>query len=170
VIQSNIMDAYTLASWKDFFIATSGASAAFAGLLFVGLSINLARIIALPGIADRAGGTLILLGGVLIASVLGLVPQPSSAFGIELLCVGSIVWIVATTLDAQAIRHRYYDTTYHGFQRVLFSQLATLPLIIGAALFLMHTGGGLYWMIPALIVPLLVSMFNAWVLLVEILR
>jgi hypothetical protein len=34
----------------------------------------------------------------------------------------------------------------------------------------MHTGGGLYWMIPALIVPLLVSMFNAWVLLVEILR
>jgi len=170
VIQSNIMDAYTLASWKDFFIATSGASAAFAGLLFVGLSINLARIIALPGIADRAGGTLILLGGVLIASVLGLVPQPSSAFGIELLCVGSIVWIVATTLDAQAIRHHYYDTTYHGFQRVLFSQLATLPLIIGAALFLMHTGGGLYWMIPALIVPLLVSMFNAWVLLVEILR
>jgi modulator of FtsH protease len=164
------MDAYTLASWKDFFIATSGASAAFAGLLFVGLSINLARIIALPGIADRAGGTLILLGGVLIASVLGLVPQPSSAFGIELLCVGSIVWIVATTLDAQAIRHHYYDTTYHGFQRVLFSQLATLPLIIGAALFLMHTGGGLYWMIPALIVPLLVSMFNAWVLLVEILR
>jgi hypothetical protein len=164
------MDAYTLASWKDFFIATSGASAAFAGLLFVGLSINLARIIALPGIADRAGGTLILLGGVLISSVLGLVPQPSSAFGIELLCVGSIVWIVATTLDAQAIRHRYYDTAYHGFQRVVFSQFATLPLIIGAALFLMHTGGGLYWMIPALIVPLLVSMFNAWVLLVEILR
>jgi hypothetical protein len=164
------MDAYTLASWKDFFIATSGASAAFAGLLFVGLSINLARIIALPGIADRAGGTLILLGGVLIASVLGLVPQPSSAFGIELLCVGSIIWIVATTLDAQAIRHHYYDTAYHGFQRVVFSQFATLPLIIGAALFLMHTGGGLYWMIPALILPLLVSMFNAWVLLVEILR
>jgi hypothetical protein len=35
---------------------------------------------------------------------------------------------------------------------------------------LLHIGGGLYWMIPALIFPLLVSMFNAWVLLVEILR
>jgi hypothetical protein len=164
------MDAYTLASWKDFFIATSGASAAFAGLLFVGLSINLSRILALPGISGRAGGTLILLGNVLISSVLGLVPQSSSAFGIELLCVGGIAWIVATRLDAQSIRHRYYDTVYHGFQRVVFSQLATLPLIIGAVLFLLHTGGGLYWLIPALILPLLVSMFNAWVLLVEILR
>jgi hypothetical protein len=164
------MNAYTVAAWKDFFLAISGASAAFAGLLFVGLSINLTRIIALPGISGRAGGTLILLGSVLIASVLGLVPQSSSAFGIELLCVGVIVWIVATRLDMAAIRHRYYDTATHGFQRVAFSQLATLPLIIGAVLFLLHTGGGLYWLIPALVLPLLVSMFNAWVLLVEILR
>ncbi len=50
------------------------------------------------------------------------------------------------------------------------SQIAALPLVIGAAAFLLHEGGGLYWLAPGLILPLIASMINAWVLLVEILR
>ena len=61
------MEWYAVGEWKDFYVAVSGAAAAFAGLLFVGLSINLTRIISLPGISDRAGETLIFLGGVLVA-------------------------------------------------------------------------------------------------------
>ena len=81
------MESYAVAEWKDFYVAVSGAAAAFAGLLFVGLSINLTAIIKAPGISDRAGETLIFLGAVLVAALLGLVPQSSTAFGIELLCV-----------------------------------------------------------------------------------
>lgn len=66
------MDSYAIAAWKDFFVAVSGVAAAFAGLLFVGISINLARIIAVPGISGRAGETLIFLGAVLVSSLLGL--------------------------------------------------------------------------------------------------
>ncbi len=166
------MDSYAVAEWKDFYVAVSGAAAAFAGLLFVGLSINLTRILSAPGISDRAGETLIFLGSVLVAALLGLVPQSSQAFGIELLCVGCFVWCVATFLDVRALRRRLFDTAYHGYQRLAFTQLATLPLMIGAASFLLYGGGGggAYWLVPGLIFPLLVSMSNAWVLLVEIMR
>src|ERR1700733_1411644 len=87
IIHRSAMEWYAVGEWKDFYVAVSGAAAAFAGLLFVGLSINLTRIISLPGISDRAGETLIFLGAVLVAALLGLVPQASAAFGIELLCI-----------------------------------------------------------------------------------
>jgi hypothetical protein len=163
-------NSYSIAAWKDFFVAVGGASAALAGLLFVGLSINLELIVSTLGIADRAGETLIFLGGVLVSALLGLVPQPAAAFGFELLFVASLVWCVATHTYVRALRLRLYDTPYHGFLRVVFAQAATLPLVIGAASFLLRRGGGLYWLAPGLILPLVVSMFNAWVLLVEIMR
>jgi hypothetical protein len=164
------MNPYAIAEWKDFFVAVSGAAAAFAGLLFVGLSINLARIIALPGISGRAGETLILLGSALVSALLGLIPQSSTAFGWELFCVGSLVWIVVTNLHVQALRRLHYDTVSHGIERVIFAQAAALPLVIAAVLILLRRDAALYWLVPGLIFPLLVSMFNAWVLLVEIMR
>ncbi|MGC1684555.1 MAG: hypothetical protein WA734_02940 [Candidatus Acidiferrales bacterium] len=164
------MEPYAVAEWKDFYVAVSGAAAAFAGLLFVGLSINLTRIISLPGISDRAGETLIFLGAVLVAALLGLVPYASAAFGIELLCIFCFVWCVATYLDIRALRRRHYDTLFHGYQRFAFTQAATLPLMIVAVSFLFQGNREPYWLIPGLIFPLLVSMSNAWVLLVEIMR
>ncbi len=53
---------------------------------------------------------------------------------------------------------------------MIFAQSAMLPLLIGAMSLLLRRGGGLYWLAPGLIFSLLVSMFNAWILLVEILR
>ena len=47
--------------WENFNIAEVGASAALLGLLFVGVSINLARIISLPGLPNRALLALIIL-------------------------------------------------------------------------------------------------------------
>ena len=76
------MISYAIAQWKDFLIAVSSVAASFAGLLFVGVSINLTRILGTPGIPARAGETLIFLGGVLVAALLGLVPQPPLAFGL----------------------------------------------------------------------------------------
>jgi hypothetical protein len=41
---------------SDFLVASAGATAALAGLVFVALSINLAKILALEGVTERAGG------------------------------------------------------------------------------------------------------------------
>jgi len=43
-----------MTGWENFFIAEVGASAALAGLIFFGVSINLTGILSLPRLADRA--------------------------------------------------------------------------------------------------------------------
>jgi len=50
------------------------------------------------------------------------------------------------------------------------AQLATLPVIAAGASLLARGGGGLYWLVPALILLPGVGVIYAWVLLVEILR
>jgi hypothetical protein len=45
-----------------------------------------------------------------------------------------------------------------------------LPLMIGGVSLLFRAGGGLYWLVPGIVLCLLVAVLDAWVLLVEILR
>jgi hypothetical protein len=49
------------------------------------------------------------------------------------------------------------------------AQLATLPVLV-AGVSLLARSGGLYWLVPAIVLLLAVGVLNAWVLLVEILR
>ena len=52
-------------------------------------------------------------------------------------------------------------------------QLADLPgapLVTAGATLAAGAGGGLYWTVPALVAGFVGAVFNAWVLLVEILR
>jgi hypothetical protein len=62
--------------WHDFLLAAAGAAAVLAGLVFVGVSINLDTIMSNPGysLVDRALEALVLLVAVLIATILLLVP------------------------------------------------------------------------------------------------
>jgi hypothetical protein len=68
----------SILGWHDFFLATAGASAALLGLLFVGVSINLATIAAAERIDLRARARLAFanLLYVLGISLLMLIPDP----------------------------------------------------------------------------------------------
>jgi hypothetical protein len=85
--QSDI-NSYTVAVWKEFCVAVSGASASFAGLLFVGLSINLTRFIDTPGIPKRAEETLIFPCTVLVSALLWPIQHSLVPYGFALLTVG----------------------------------------------------------------------------------
>ncbi|HEX6677061.1 MAG TPA: hypothetical protein VF486_18785 [Actinomycetes bacterium] len=89
------VNAYTTAGWDAVFLGEVGASAALGGLLFVAVSINLDRIIAVKNLPGVAGA------------------------GVSLL---------------------------------------------------LHAGGGLYWLVPGMVLSLVVAVINAWVLLVEVVR
>jgi hypothetical protein len=77
--------------WHDFFLAQAGAAGVLTGLVFVGVSINLQKIVSDPGPCwpGRAAEALILLVGVLTASILLLVPgQGQVMVGAEVLTIG----------------------------------------------------------------------------------
>jgi hypothetical protein len=81
--------------WHDFFLAQAGAAGVLSGLVFVGISINLPKIVSDPGLGlrGRAAEALILLVGVLTASILLLVPgQGQLMVGAEVLTIGLATW------------------------------------------------------------------------------
>jgi hypothetical protein len=82
-------------AWHDFFLVQAGAAGVFTGLVFLGVSINLQKIVSDPhsGLVGRAAEAFIPLVAVLVASVLVLVPgQGSGLLGAEVLVVGLAAW------------------------------------------------------------------------------
>ena len=162
--------------WNDFFLATSAAAGVLTGLVFVGVSINLEKIVSQSGsgLTGRAAEALILLLAVLTGSILLLVPgQSISLMGGEVLVVGlaAYAWIVTI----QVLHLRNWSTIPSGLRvplvlRVTLAQISTLPTVIAGIAVLIVGFDGLYWLVAGMVFSTLAAMFDAWVLLVEINR
>jgi peptidoglycan/LPS O-acetylase OafA/YrhL len=93
--------AYEASEWSELFVGVAGASAALAGLLFVAVSINVERIVQFRGLPERALEALVLLLGVLVISIIGLIPgQDHVALGIELLLTGLAAGVAILVLTS----------------------------------------------------------------------
>jgi hypothetical protein len=158
------------AGWTDFLVAVARAAGALLGLIFVSLSINLARIIALPGVTGRAAQALIVLGAVLLGALAALIPsQTSLAFGGELLVVTGLAWAVPMALMGHAIRHKHHGGSSL-VVRVVMHQAVTIPGLVARVLLMLGTGRPLVWFAADVLLSFGVGLVSAWVLLVEILR
>jgi hypothetical protein len=165
------MFAYDPSEWTDLFVASAGASAALAGLVFVAVSINLERILAFRGLPERALETLLFLVSVLLISVVALVPgQSHVALGLELLVVS--LAIDAIVMRQPTIQVEEGEVMRRSWQvsRWTLRLVATVPFLIGAVSLIAHSGGGLYWLVAGIVLAIMAAVANAWVLLVEILR
>jgi hypothetical protein len=165
------METSIIAGWTDFLVAAAGATAALAGLVFVAVSINLERILKLPGVTGRAGETLILLAGALVNTLVALIPGESPAqLGLLLLIVGLLTWGAPTVIQIQAFRKHQFYSVKSTVVRCVSSQIATLPAPLAGLSLLGYLPGGLSWLGAFVVLSLVVGLLNAWVLLVEILR
>jgi len=163
--------AYDPSEWTDLFVATAGASAALAGLVFVAVSINLDRIIGEAGLPDRALETLLLLVSVLLISILSLIPgQSTGALGTELLLVSLTTTITIARLPTLGLATSFVPPRSWLWTRWGLRLVGTVPFVIGAASVLLEAGGGLYWIVAGIVFATVGAVANAWVLLVEILR
>jgi modulator of FtsH protease len=160
---------YDIAAWHELFGAEVGAAAALAGLLFVAISINLTRILAIAHLASRAGTGLAILVAVLVLSTLALVPGITDDWlGTGILVVAIAVWIAPTS---RLIRQRRGDRPLWRFiGDHALTQASLVPSIVGGVTLIAGSGGGLYWLVPAVAFSFVTAALNAWVLLVEIMR
>lgn len=165
-----------MTGWTDFFTASAGASAALAGLLFVALSINLKKIISISQLPSRALAAMILLAVVLVISLLGLVPgQGLGLLGGEILTAGFIAWIGMANRHLTAFKTfkktgRRYGPKYSFVLPLLLGQCAILPYFMAGILLMLTNSSAPYWLVPSFVFSFIVSLYDVWVLLVEINR
>ncbi|HEY7255588.1 MAG TPA: hypothetical protein VH476_02795 [Solirubrobacterales bacterium] len=163
------MAAYDPSEWHDLFVATTGASAALAGLVFVAISINIERILALPGVPERGLETVLLLTLVLLVSVVGLIPgQSHVALALELLGIALAISTVISRLPA--IRSTGEQPRSSVIARWVIRLTGTGLFLVGGISLLLEAGGGLYWVAAGIVLATAGAITSAWVLLVEILR
>jgi hypothetical protein len=134
------------------------------------VSINVERILRLPGLPERALATVLLLLSVVLVSILGLIPgQGRLALGLELLgeailLGGAIVALDRRSLERSTVRPPWL------LGRQFSIALGTVPFAVGGASLVLAVGGGLYWTVGGMLAAIAGAVGNAWVLLVEILR
>jgi modulator of FtsH protease len=166
-------------AWGGFFIAQVGASAALAGLIFVAVSLNLTKVLALSHLPKRAFQALMVLMEILVVSSLALVPQPVPLFGGEAVLVTLPIWITVIVLDlqtltiagkAEAVTIVGEDYRRRAIERMMISQVAALLFVIGAVATFAFGLTGVYWLAPAILCSYLIALLDAWVLLIEINR
>jgi hypothetical protein len=149
------MTAYDLAAWTDFANTAAGGAAALAGLLFVGLSMNLAEVLKYPGVPARAAVTLGLTVAILLTAIFVATPGQDHR-----------------VLGRRGRRGRPRD----GGRRDCRSAATAVGPASGAradvdaATWSPGTAGGLYWVTAAVATGFVSATANAWVLLVEIKR
>ncbi len=159
-----------LVPWESFFVAQVGACAALAGLIFVSVSINLDRILRYKWLPQRAAQTMVLLGMALILGSITLIPRESAlVLGLEMSGCAAVALILIYLLQAAGgpVPAEY---RHHASLNLTLQTLVALPGIIGGVLIAIFNPDGIFWVAGSIVGALIVGLFNAWVLLVEIVR
>ncbi len=147
------MDAASISAWSNYFSAMAEVAATLTGLVFVAVSINLSRILTIPGLPGRAAESILHLMGAVIIATTALIPQQQQR-----------------TPGSRYLRSKTGHPRQWAVTRIVQTQFATAPFLISGVLLLRLSPAGLYWLAPGFVFSLLAGVANAWVLLVEILR
>ena len=165
---------YSVVAWHTFGEALAGVSGALTGLLFVAVSIKSDVLARSRNLGSRAAQTLVLFLIAVVVSLLLVAPQPHDAFGPELVAVAVLSGITLLAFDQRAGgdsgggRREDLDLVTRYLNR--YAPNATTPVLTAVAgiTVILGAGGGLYWLIPAMITSLVGGVISAWLFLVKV--
>ncbi len=160
--------AYKPELWQSLFDMVALAAVTLAGLLFVGLSINLRTVVDSPAHYARAREALIALTVLLTVAIFVLIPEQGRvALGIELFVLSAIVWGFTLRLQAETV-HRLPPSRRLGWvKRLLGLDVATLGITLAGVGLVTGRLGGFLWLLPTILICLVWSTYNAWSLVVD---
>ena len=161
-----------LNDWSNFFLGELGAAAALAGLLFVAVSVNQARILQLGRMADRGLEALAMLFLTMVVASLPLIPnQPLRLLGAEILAASILTLVMIVSLERAYLRLIEPAHRRHATQMVMFSRLAILTIASAGCIVVCRNDlTGIYLLPPGIFMTFAATGANAWVLLIEINR
>jgi len=158
---------YLPGMWHDFGVSTGSLAGALTGLLFVAVSIKSDILAKSRSLRSRAAQTLVLFMTSALSAVVLVAPQPGGALGGELIALAAVSGAALFVLD----RKGGHDAA-SGVARYIevASPNAITSVLFGIAglTFLLSAGGGLYWLIPAVVFSLVGGVVNAWLFLVRV--
>jgi modulator of FtsH protease len=165
------LDATSIAGWNTYLSAQAGVGATLTGLVFVAVSINLPRVLSVPGLTGRAAESILQLFGVVIVSTTALVPgQSQVVLGAEMLAFGFALWAIQSALQIRYMRSKTGHPRWWAVMRIVQTHFATVPFVVCGILLLRDMPAGLYWLAPGCGFSLIAGVLSAWILLIEILR
>jgi hypothetical protein len=158
---------YLPGMWRDFAVTVAGLAGALTGLLFVALSIKGEALARSQGLRSRAAQTLVLFLISAIASIVLVAPQPGPAIGAELLVAAAVSGVALFVLDRRA-GHDQESGVARYIERASPNTVTAVLVGLAGLTFLLKAGGGLYWMIPAVLASLVGGVVNAWLFLLKL--
>jgi len=150
----------------DFGVTVAGLAGALTGLLFVAVSINSQALSRSRSLRSRAAQTLVLFMTSAIAAIVLVAPQPRAALGAELLLLCLVTGCILEILDRRA-GHDSASGVARYIEKASPNLITAVLVGIAGLTFVLKAGGGLYWMIPAVLASLVGGVINAWLFLVR---
>jgi len=160
--------AYRADGWQPFYSVVGTAAAALAGLLFIAMSLNLRAVVTHAPLLARAREAFGGFFNLLMLTLLILIPgQDRHVLGAELVTFGIVLAALSVVLQGETIRRLSADRRARWALRNLPLNLATVTILVAGAGLLFGTLGGLFWLVPTVLVYFLWASLNAWNLIVQ---